>query len=140
MISLRPGFLVVSCLVLFAVSPPAFATKTCPGSPCDQGNRIFNADRCMALADWVAEGTIGNIEHDVQGSPLNKDFAAFDFVITRWIKDYRKDTKKFRFKVGWCHNPLPLPEDTSGKFRFYGGRISPERKYDPQYLWFEKVK
>lgn len=84
-------------------------------------------------------GSISDVVDREQGPPLLKDFAEFTFVIDSWEKGAEPSVKQIRFQVGWCENPQPLPNSTSGAFRFYGLAAPADPSVPRQYLYFERV-
>lgn len=96
--------------------------------------------KCQSLADWIATGTITGVVHHEQGYSLLKDFAELTFVVQAWEKGSGKVGQELRFQVGWCENMQPVPEDTSGTFRFYGLPLPKDSSLPNQYLYFEPVK
>lgn len=95
-----------------------WATKPCGGNKCRTPAGQFDAVRCRDAADWVAVGSIREVLRHPERFPLNKDLSEFVFVPEFWEKGTLRG--RLRFKVGWCENSTEVPEDHSGKFRFYG--------------------
>ncbi len=116
----------------------AQATKPCEPSPCENSAGQFDRAKCVIAADWIAQGTITDVRHHLEGNPTNKDFAEFTFNARAWEK--RKDLKNtFHFKVGWCNNRQVLPESTKEFFRVFGINSNGVTETGPQYLYLEPV-
>ena len=128
----------LAAILFCAASLPSRATKPCLPSPCESRTGPDFA-KCREVAAWVAVGSINDVVHHEQGSPLLKDFAEFTFVVDAWEKGAEPDLKSIRFQVGWCENSQPLPVATSGKFRFYGLPTPADPSVPRQYLYFERV-
>jgi hypothetical protein len=126
-------------MALLVATPSTNATKPCPPSPCFDSTGKANQARCFEAASWVAVGRIIEVQHHPEGSPLNKDFATFVFLIDHWEKGEQRAVQRICFKVGWCDNAQEVPEDTSGFFRFYGTGTPGATADAPKYLYFERV-
>lgn len=131
-------YLYLAIIAIF-IARPSWATKPCGPSICN------NEKDCFKQAEWVAVGSIKNIQHDYVGPPLLKDFAQFDLFIERWEKGEDKTVKLVKFKVGWCENSQPLPISIKSKYRFFGNN-SPKLPFNkkqpsasPQYLMFVPI-
>ena len=123
-------------IALAGFSAGAFATKTCPPSPCTPKG-AFDAKACAAHADWVAVGRVANLHHNPQGDPFFKDFANFDFTATRYEKGVGP-TDAIHFEVGWCDNQIGPPDDT-GDYRIYGQTLPIDPAQPNRYLFLERV-
>jgi hypothetical protein len=134
---LQTAVLFLSCLF---VASSGFATKPCPGSPCESPHGTFDRARCESLADWVAAGSISEVVHHPAGPPMLKDFAEFTFTIRRVEKGDVKAGQILKFRVGWCQNAQTLPPDTSGEFRFFGLPLPKDPAYQNEYLYFTPVE
>lgn len=133
----RAAFLCLGGLVSVLVAAPVRATKPCPPPVCRDDAGAIDAARCKALSDWVAIGTIGAVVHHEEPYPLLKDFAEFSFTITTPEKGPVEVGQVLRFRVGWCENSRPPPENTSGLFRFFGLLSSDPTQ--PRFLDFERA-
>jgi len=135
---MRSVLLILTMVALFPTE--SVATKPCPKDSCRDAASKFQRAECTERADWIAVGRITNVRHHVEGNPLNKDFARFDFNIERWEKGRQKGVDKLTFEVGWCFNRSELPTDITGQFRFYGtNSLGAGQESGPTYLDFEKL-
>ena len=111
---------IVICIFLW--HSPVKATMPCPSPLSDQ---IYSdqslRDYRRKISNWILVGTIEDVIHSKIEAPFFTDFATFSLRVIDWEKSSPKlkHRKKLKLQVGWCDNP-PLPDDTSGKFRFYG--------------------
>ncbi len=125
------NFLLIFLIALF---PPSAGVA----KPCDP--ICTDAEECEPLAEWIADGTITNVEHDKVGFPVHKDYASFDFTPKKMLKgDDSAVGKPIRYKVDWCNNSRGLPKNIEGTFRFFGKKPSGDEDEAPVYLFFEKT-
>jgi hypothetical protein len=127
----------IAFLLLLAL--PLSATPPCPPDPClvyPAGK--FDATKCGEKSDWVAVGHIVNLKHNEQGYPFMKDFAAFTFVVDRWMKG-DAGVKEIPFEVGWCRNSMEMRGDGKGSFKFWGMNKPNLEGAQWEYLHFEKL-
>lgn len=108
----------------FTISSPAFANSHCEPVCNDPAS-------CFKLADWIADGEVYNVERGWDDS-MQREVAEFDFVIERWIRGEMRYGHFLHFNTSDCCLNIALPEDTSGFFRFYGGKGKNE------FIYFEK--
>lgn len=118
----------------------AHATKPCNQPPCwiAAEDAVQSREQCRAVADWVAVGTISEVERHPMGHPVNKDFARFTFNVVRW-EHGNAGRNVMHFTVGWCHNRRELPPNTAGEFRFYGSDARDPYTSGPTYYDFEPL-
>ncbi|MDD5432448.1 MAG: hypothetical protein PHO70_05630 [Candidatus Omnitrophica bacterium] len=134
-------------VVLFLLPVYAFATKDCEykGVVCEKNLPIYGGnvsgkyseEKCLQVSDWIAVGTIENIEHNFKTDPLNKDFATFTFVVREWIKGGNNQVKILKFTVGWCKNPTVPPENSQGLYEIFGVGEPKLAPLESEYLHFE---